>query len=882
MQRLPIIIGLHCENESYPYEAAAFVWATHLQTALESQSIWADVPIHLEGVGALCDHYLRIHPEERVAVRNRAAAAKLWTGLWYAPPCELLASGESLIRNLLIGSALAKALGMHTHTCFLPPSPLHLLQLPQILAGFGIRAVAVPLQDSWPLTRSEYRVYQWGTEHTGSVTLIPLPVCSIEHLVQATEGDAAQLPSGALLCSVSGHLERFGALLKQNQDVLQPLLIERLTVQVEAIQADSLQGELIQDLTSHQEAEQRETPNLNSDHLPAASDASVRPSYVRPWQAGDPAMHSVSFISAWPQLRRAVRTAQERLERWAEPWAAAAWLMGHSYPERFLAEAWRLLLMNQVYDGVCGSLDNTTYRHMLAQTERAQQLADVIFRQALNAIVQVQPEEAASVKQGDTAAAQRASFHPAASYLWVANPLGWQRDEIIYADVFMPADTQHLQLTSPDGDAIPYQVFRSHPSAVQTVGGSLKRRFTIAFRSGPIPAAGFSRFLVQPVAHKPFFLGESIAAGHTLENKYLRVVVKTNGALRIEDKRTGYVYDNCNVFEDGGDCGSTTAYVAPEQDRLITTYAGHAHSQIVENGVLVGTIQVRHELEAPAALHPLRDHRAEQQAVCEIVSYVTLKEGADRIEIHTQVRNNVRDHRLRVLFSTDIASADYHVSQPFAVVERPALNGAERQTLPKQEFVDISDANHGLLVVSRGLYEYEIKPTPAGTIALTLFRAVGASDDTASESQTPNLLQFSYALIPHAGNWENALAGAGEFCAPLRAFTNQDIRLDPAAVQPEQTGYGLVALEPLPLLLSAIKRSEDGRALIVRAYNPTARTITGILTCRLPIHAACLATLAEEPHTPLTPHDEHSVSLTFGPRQIITVRLERTPGSPFA
>lgn len=567
---------------------------------------------------------------------------------------------------------------------------------------------------------------------------------------------------------------------------------------------------------------------------------------------GHHARKTSGYAVVWPDLRFISWGATQLLERWAEPWATAAWLMGDTYPSPYLKKAWVYLLQNQRLDAVTEPLGDKAYRHMRVRAESSRGLAEIITRDHLTTIAGAPAHETSVCDPGVTS-------------LWVVNPLNWPRSEVISVRIKVPDTSPYLRLRSDTGETVPYQLHRVEPASE-----SGSRQYSISFAPPPIPPLGFRRLEVMPATTRPYFMGESLAAGNTLENRFFRVSVKANGALRIEDKRTGITYDNCNVFEDSVDAGSLSQYAPPEHDRIVTTYTVPAQISIVENGVFSGTIQIQHDLDLSAEPHPFPDPRLDARTVSEITSYVTLCRDQARIDIRTRVVNRSRGHRLRVLFSSNVASGRCRVAQPFDVVERHTSD-LERGTMLQGALVDFSSENHGLTIASRGLKEYEIKPTPAGTIALTLLRAVEAAGDSALPA--PQAFEFDYALIPHAGTWRAALRTAWEFCASPRVFTPDELgdRLD------GPSRFTIAGLEPAPLLLSALKRSEDGQAVIIRAYNPTGETIEGQLTMGWPVKSAHLASLDETPLEALPCQDPQCLTVSFGPHAVVSVRLVPEP-----
>ena len=59
---------------------------------------------NLDGQTAMIEDYLEIGPEKRAALQRLARAGRVSVGPWYVLNDEFLASGESTVRSLLIGT----------------------------------------------------------------------------------------------------------------------------------------------------------------------------------------------------------------------------------------------------------------------------------------------------------------------------------------------------------------------------------------------------------------------------------------------------------------------------------------------------------------------------------------------------------------------------------------------------------------------------------------------------------------------------------------------------------------------------------------------------------------------------------------------------------
>ena len=93
----------------------------------------------LDGQAIVLEDYLDARPENESRLRALLESGRLEVGPSYVLPDELLVGAEPLVRNLLIGRAVCERFGARPAPVgYMPDSFGHPLQLPQILAGFGI------------------------------------------------------------------------------------------------------------------------------------------------------------------------------------------------------------------------------------------------------------------------------------------------------------------------------------------------------------------------------------------------------------------------------------------------------------------------------------------------------------------------------------------------------------------------------------------------------------------------------------------------------------------------------------------------------------------------------------------------------------------------
>src|SRR5205809_1102911 len=93
----------------------------------------------LDGQTVLFADYLRARPEREPDVKALVKTGRLQVGPWYVLADELIPSGESLVRNLLLGAADAERLGGRLDVLYSPDAFGHPAVWPALAREFGIR-----------------------------------------------------------------------------------------------------------------------------------------------------------------------------------------------------------------------------------------------------------------------------------------------------------------------------------------------------------------------------------------------------------------------------------------------------------------------------------------------------------------------------------------------------------------------------------------------------------------------------------------------------------------------------------------------------------------------------------------------------------------------
>ncbi|MCD6291408.1 MAG: hypothetical protein J7M34_12960, partial [Anaerolineae bacterium] len=468
-----------------------------------------------------------------------------------------------------------------------------------------------------------------------------------------------------------------------------------------------------------------------------------------------------------------------------------------------------------------------------------------------------------------------------------------------------------LSLRTADGEEVPAQIedatvmgvgrtLLSGPTATQ---GIIRVRATFPVRE--LPAYGY-QVLAGRLTAKPNKYDAPRHPANVMENEHLRVEIQPNGTLCITDKATGQRFTDLGYFEDGGDCGDGYTYSYPPHDAVITTLGARPRILRLSDGPIVQRYRIEYDLELPVGLTDDRKRRRAETVHCPLTVTVSLGAHARRVDFEVTLENRAKDHRLRVVFPSDVKTDVSFSEGQFDVVPHPVHPGQppidiwqedQPTTYPQQTFVDVSDGQRGLCVMNHGLPEYEVINSPRREIAITLLRAVaylGGAHHlyTAHRGAGPHIftpgaqclraLTYRYAVMPHAGTWDQAEVWREAHTHDVRprAIVVEKVPDFPIPVSPTPAGievprdrHSFLSVEGHNAVLSAVKRADREDALIVRLFNPSTEPTRATIRFAAGLTGAEMVNLNEEPlGDPLPIRDGHEIEVDLAPKRIVTVK----------
>lgn len=725
-----------------------------------------------------CEFLAEKFPEVAARFKKYLAAGKVeLIGGTYGQPMGTTISGESNIRQIVLGrETILKALDYELAT-FLEEEEFSHPQLPQLVVGAGFKYASLAQLDTWGragIPVIEVNALRWqGLDGTTIPSTPRNPLFGYNPDLK----QLAALPAFA-------RLQRLG----------KPLLFTWAEFGWESPEAPSyltapesyrkLAADMPVEFVTLKEymdkygARPRETAYLNMDS----------------WHK------SLTWGIGGDQLRILDRQVEGLLLA-AERFDAVASALGFQPHTAQLRKAWKNLLASQSHDvGLCEY--SRWQGDRMAPLDRVEDLHNFTWGalgyQHLDA-AQAQGREVLDAALGSLAG--RIGSAPTAPGPWtitVFNPSGWTRSEVALTGRIypIPPNTRGLVVKDATGQTLPSQVIKREADAA----GNLEMA-ELAFVADQVPSVGYRTFYLAPAspAEPPAATGLRVdEAGWGLENEHLKLRLdpKTGAVGSLVDKKSGREMlagsaGAFPIFKGRPNPDYPLRSIFGSKNVAIPAFYDSAQSQAeiqwLEKGPLRARIRARHHW-------PL----------LKFETHITLAAGSRHVEVLSRVLAEVPP-------ATDASPPDinegYWLSfkpgfQP-ATVWRDFPFGVEPTVHARFHgltFVDLAARDFGLLVLHAGTQYF--RQEKGGAIANLLMREWESF--WTGEYGWPRYAEYRHALLPHGADFTHAdrLRAAAQFGQGLLSVVGQphpgDLPLDKS----------FLSVTPAHALLSAFRRRE--------------------------------------------------------------------------
>ena len=780
------------------------------------------------------------YPELNEQIKQRVEQGRweLVGGMWLEPDLNM-PDGESLVRQILIGQeTFQKLYGKTTRIGWNPDSFGYTWQLPQIYKRSGIDYFVtqkmawndtnqLPLKLFWWQSPDGSKVLTYFPHDYGNNNLSPVRLA--QNMVEARD----RAPGMQEVMDLYGVGDHGGgptrAMLDEGMHWMQP---DKVVAHSEFGTAQPFFTKVEQEINPQSPTWDYRTLAAGDTQLPAPGEGQIS---VPTWKDELYLEYHRGVFTTQADHKRNMRDSEEWVLN-AEKYASLAWLDGRAYPADELTGAWKHVLFNQFHDLAAGSGIGAIYREAQKDYDQVHWATDEVTQQSLH-----------------TVAAGVNTRVPAGSVpVLVMNPLGWQRSGVAEVEVQMPA-------TAPGGVSILDARDRVVPSQVVKTDAKTNT-YHLLLRAEDVPSLGYE--VLHAVAGKRPFASDVKASSTTIENAILRVKL---------DPATGCItslYDKKASYETlaAGACGNELQAFkdTPKQydawnidpgtlDETPTLLNKADSVTLTEHGPLRATIRVTRTWQSS-----------------KFVQEITLYTGAD----HVVVTNDIDWHETHVLLKASFPlaatapNATYEI--PYGTIARPTTrnNSFEKAKfeVPAMRWADLGDGQHGMSLINESKYGYD---AVGNQLRLTLLRSPIWPDPDADREHH----HFRYALYPHTGDWKQALSvrHGYEFNYRLKAI---QVEAHTGALP---TAHSFAGIAEKNVVLTAMKRTEDGKGLLMRFYEWAGKGGNVTLTTPAGATSASVANLMEVPEgSPLTVSGG-KVTVPVTPYEIQTVRLDYAP-----
>jgi alpha-mannosidase len=525
------------------------------------------------------------------------------------------------------------------------------------------------------------------------------------------------------------------------------------------------------------------------------------------------------------------------------------WLNGDKYPAEELNSLWKTVTFNEFHDILPGSAINGANTEAIARYSEvlrmSTELRDNAFRKMADEVKfqsgMGQPVVAYNLHPFKHKSVIEMNVYSHNEPVTAKLPLWRDADKSISKNV-KPVDKGQGDVASvlvrdASGKTYPAQVIW---------GKTTPPGFTskVQIVTDEIPAGGYKTFYVDMTS--PGVDNQKIPfIDNTFETDFFKVKIdmKTGGIVSLYDKRTKKEY-----VRDGGQLNKLRIILEDKKGLYKAWTLNKYISQ--EDVTRIHSVNVIENGPVRACVETVRSWGKSR-----FIERAYIYKSYPRIDYDMEVHwletgtDSTDSPMLRAVFPVKVDNARFYCQTPFYAIERPVdgmINGKlapsnlkhhdykvvaesnDGQEVPAQRWVDISDGNTGIALLSRTKYGFSYYN---GDLRLTLLRSAGSPD------MYPNLgiYNISYALYPHSGNWTNGVWAEGDdFNVPVYAAEPPSLALvKEHASRPEEASF--ISVDAPGVILSGMKQAEDGKELIIRLFEIEGKTTT--VNLKLPVNA---------------------------------------------
>lgn len=508
-----------------------------------------------------------------------------------------------------------------------------------------------------------------------------------------------------------------------------------------------------------------------------------------PKYKGDLQHHASGCYSAVSKIKNALRRCESNVVASEIYSVEAGVLLGKKYPAEELKKAWKNILFIHFHDAIGGCCIAPVYDDLNDFAGETLAVAQKTTNNALQSL-------SWAIDTSDSSKGIP---------VVVFNPNPWAYDGLV------KINNQANSVYDNIGNPVPIQ-------HVFSPAHNVYRRDDTVFLCS-IPAYGYRVYYIkeeQATENKSLVCADE----NCLENSQLKVVF---------DKENGYitsVYDKLLEKELISGNGAVPVVIDENEhdtwshamnyfDKRVGEFRD-AEITVTENGPLRGTVKVTSRYNDSV-----------------LKQYFSLSADSQVLEVSAEIDWQEKNKMLKLSFEMNIDSPTAYYEIPFGYISRPC-NGEEESG---QRWIAMCGNNGSAAVINNNKYSSSFNDSVMNltVIRSPLFCDHGGPRFEESEYTDIGRHKFKYSFMPVRKN---------DFCDVIREAGRLNTELD-CVIENNHSGslpevFSGIEIDGEGIVVSALKRSEDGKGTVLRAYEALGKTVCATFSgglLREPLHA---------------------------------------------
>lgn len=819
-KRVHVVPHMHWDREWYfSTEESQILLVNNMEEIMEMLEGNPDYPSYvLDGQTAILEDYFQVKPENKERVKKLVQSGRLIIGPWVSQTDEMTVGSESITRNLLYGYKDSIALGQPMSIGYLPDSFGQTSQLPMYLNQFDI----------------QYSIFWRGVSERHGTD-------KTEFYWESDDGSKVLVQLFPLGYAIGKYLPVEEEALKQRMDKYFQVLDRGATGITQVIPNGHDQMPIQQNIFEVLEQLRQLYPERDfflskyenvfeeiekNENLDSIKGEFLDGKYSR--------VHRSIFAT-----RQDLKTLNTRIENKVthilEPLMSIAYAHGFTYEHGLLEVIWKLLLKNHAHDSMGACCSDKVHQEIKARYFEAEERTDRLIDFYKRKITEASPNKAGMDKLG------------------LFNFLPYQEERVIKTTV--TTRMRGFQLEDSKGNAIDY-----HLRSVKELDPGLIDRQIVHYGNyepfyeyeieliRTLPAMGYEILFVK----ESRCMGIQKKSTSKIETEFYKIHPNLDGTVDIYDKKHHINYANIFALDDTADDGDEYDF-SPLPNEIPLSSLGKSQAQIdIQEYNCEFIITSKYTFSVPKELTRERQ-RSEDFINIPVTLKLLISKISRIIEIELTINNTAKDHRLRLLIPTGIASKVSFASNQYGVIERPVVDDAlsywkeedwdERPDAiyPFLGHVGLSKAQSSVGVLTNSSREYEIIGSSYDTIAITVLRSIGVlgkeemyrrpGRPSGIKLETPDsqmlgeirlnlALTFTKNRVEIAQDEKNYLTQVETY----NQMPYHAMKLNKSK-QKTPTSFSLFHVKNKELVMTTVKKAEDSIELLTRFYNPSQQNV---------------------------------------------------------